>query len=459
MRAQTGTRRRSARLACITATMALLAAACVGSSASAPPSVPSQPPTPSTSASIAASSPAAPVTAAPAAVTPTPKPTATGTPAASAWTTITWAPVTVTAAAKPAAEGVTHQVFGWSKGYVGFTLTPPKSTSASTLPTVVASYSSDGVHWKTGQTLDPKAAGSQALWVFRTVLEGPAGLVAVGWAGACGDEYVDSLWTSTDGIAWKPLSVGAAFGANPPEITHISGGAAGFVAVAYKGAGAWTSKDGRTWTRVNMKATAFKDALIDDGSAVSGGYVLGGTTGVPNCAVVIQDPSAKPTPTPVPRIASAWWSADGSTWTKEPLPDAHATSERQVVRTVRLTDHMVLLGDEILSANTSWWWGSTDGQTWKSLGLPADFLPESIVSSAQRALVVGIADPQQGTLSMRQLRTFNDDFTLADITPAGEVPDVGTLTCYDYGVIAIGPAGVVVTNADGSRMWFGAASE
>ena len=76
------------------------------------------------------------------------------------------------------------EVFGWSRGYVGFSIQPTNDTGYPN-PTVVSYYSADGTHWKEGQTLDTAfAAGTQGqLWDIRSVIEGPAGLLAVGWSG------------------------------------------------------------------------------------------------------------------------------------------------------------------------------------------------------------------------------------------------------------------------------------
>jgi hypothetical protein len=354
----------------------------------------------------------------------------------------------------------TFQVFGWSKGYVGFTVIPVQPTAAQesagtyVQPVVVASNSSDGVHWNVGKKLDLAAAGSTMLMNFRTVMEGPHGLLAVGWTGACGDEILDSLWTSADGIEWKPVNAGKVFGATPVQITRISGGAAGFVAVAYKGAGAWTSQDGRTWQPVALKGTAFKDSLVDDGTAIGSSYMLAGITGIRDCTATVSDGSA--TPKPVLRTASVWWSADGSAWTRVSLPGAVAKSENQEMWVSHLSNRAVMVVDA--TDPKSFAWGTHDGRTWTQIALPAGIYQQGIVSDGRHNLFLAWTgqDITHGDIS--KLYTIDDNFSSTAIIASGDVPDIAAVNYYDYGIIAVGPAGVVVTKADGSQMWLGVPS-
>jgi hypothetical protein len=59
------------------------------------------------------------------------------------------------------------------------------------------------------------------------------------------------------------------------------------------------------------------------------------------------------------------------------------------------------------------------------------------------------------------LRTIEDGFALVSVNQGGDVPELlysnwgGGTT---YGLVALGPTGVIVTNADGSQLWFGTPS-
>jgi hypothetical protein len=483
------TRRAWRRCAAVVSLTALVAAACVGAEATESAAV-SPASSPMATASPTASPTATPVVtdtaeptdaleASPTAVVD-PLPNVPAAPSGT-WKSIKWTRLPATpefgaqnlpddsGLADPAAANSTFQVFGWSKGYVGFTITreplPDEQPSDEeptdgpidytyVPPTVVSSYSADGVHWHSGQALDPLAAGSKDLQVIRSVIEGPTGLLAVGWSGACGSVYLDALWTSSDGIKWQPVDAGKVFGVDPWSIVNVSGGAAGYVAVAYKGAGVWTSRDGRTWRRVVLTGGAFKNSLVDDGTALSGGFVLAGTEGTPDCGVTTYD---GPTPAPPLRTASAWWSADGSSWTRVSLPGAVATSESQFLWTSHLSDSAVLVVDDTYSSRYAW--GSNDGQTWVPLSLPKDVYAWDFISEAQRNLVVKW-DGDWDTPASLQMRTVDDDFALVSISQSGNVPSLvySSWDIFTCGVVALGPTGVVVTTADGSQLWFGTPS-
>ncbi len=165
------------------------------------------------------------------------------------WTSIAWTQLPATAdfganvATAPWDPTVgypetTFQVFGWSHGFVGFTIIRPVGTGKLdsygneiyTDPTVSSSYSADGVHWHAGQKLPITHSNSGWLEVIRDVIEGPAGLLAVGWTGGCASEYLQSLWTSTDGKTWQPVDTNSSRALTDSyAVTRVSGGAAGYV--------------------------------------------------------------------------------------------------------------------------------------------------------------------------------------------------------------------------------------
>jgi hypothetical protein len=364
------------------------------------------------------------------------------------------------------AAGSTFQVFGWSRGYVGFASTPNQPTAAqqaagiSPGPAVVSSYSTDGVHWHTGQTLDTAAAGDNvdAAGVIRAVIEGPAGLLAVGWSGSCASEYLDALWSSTDGIAWKPINASKVLaGTDAFSITHVSGGAAGYIAVAYGSVGAWTSRNGSNWQSVPLNSAPFENAMVDDGTAIMGGYVIAGTAGTRNCDSTVS--SGTPPP-PVFRTPYVWWSADGSIWRRIPLPGAVASSDFPDTWVARLTDQSLLVVDGNFA------WVSNDGQTWTKFDVSSDISQPDIISQGQHNVVVtpamstdanGYSSAVSGKLG---LQTIDGSFVTRSVVQTGDVPEI-KYSNWDYGpygMVAIGPTGVVLANADGSQIWFGTPS-
>jgi len=372
------------------------------------------------------------------------------------WKSIEWASL---GAPSWAVGSTQFQVFGWSHGYVGFSIQPSSSTGDTPIdPTVVSYYSPDGVHWKAGQTLDTAGAGTQGLlWDIRSVIEGPAGLLAVGWSGACGSEYVDGLWTSSDGTSWQPVDTQKVFGQNAIAIPRISGGSAGYVAVAYKGAGVWTSADGRVWRPVALDAPGFKNSKIDDGTAFSGGYVLAGTYGTADCAVTIG-----PAPTLPPATAAVWWSADAASWTRVSLPGAMSSSDGQSISVCRLSDRALMAiastWSDTSQTSAQLAWVTTDGRTWSSVTLPAGISEADILSDGQRALVVlPVGDGQ--TVSHLSLQTFDADYALVTLRQSGNQPSIPSPDpgmSVPYGLVAVGPSGVVVT--DGQQLWMGTPS-
>jgi hypothetical protein len=451
------------RVVVLTAVIALASAGCVratatNSGASSPKS--SSPATPS-------EVPSATLTASPSA-TPTavvdPLPNVPQAPSAT-WTSINWTPLPAAPefGAQTPVEGSKFQVFGWSRGYVGFALTPGVPTAeqiaagTNPSPTLVSSYSADGVHWRTGEKLDTSEAPNLA--VIRTVIEGPAGLLAVGWWGSCASEYLDSLWTSTDGISWTPVNASAAFGQLPSSIAHVSGGAAGYVAVAYGSAAVWTSKDARTWRRLALDTGSLKNSLINDGTAVAGGFVLAGTEGTRDCGGFVAPDG--PTPAPVYTKAGVWWSADGSSWTHPSLPGVVASSGSQDIWMSNLGDQGVIVAKDTYSSGppSRSAWASKDGRTWVSINLPQDINQPAVIAEGPHNLIVdNLGSSESAPLN---IRTIGSDFRLVPVVQTGSsVPDLVYQNWegpYAYGMVAVGPTGVVVANADGP-IWFGTPS-
>jgi hypothetical protein len=346
------------------------------------------------------------------------------------------------------------KVFGWSGGYIGFAVYPNLPTNPSPSPnymlapnnTIVSSYSSDGVHWHKGQTLDTSADQISGLESIHAVIEGPAGLLAVGWSGGCASVYVDGLWTSTDGVSWQPVSTRKWFEGLSSPILHVSGGPAGYVAVGYRGAGAWTSADGRVWQPVALDAAPFVDSKVDDGTAFSGGYVLAGTVGTLDCGAFTGSP-----PTPPVRSASVWWSVDSVSWTHVPLPGATPATAHQLTWICRLSEDALLVVNDIIGGSRSAW-TSIDGRNWTSATIPADVEESQVLTDGHRGLVVQLGHGS-ATIS-----AFGGDFQLSPLPQSGEVPDVSAAVLKigfgdQTGFVAFGPTGLMVT--DGNQSWIG----
>ncbi len=459
----------------LSAAIALAIAGCVGAQTT------DNPPTPAASTAPAAATasalpPTSPATQSPAA-TAAPPATAAPTPEAidlthvpaapsGAWTNIHWVAVAdhapiATATPDPLAgaeEAVSTQtVWGWSRGYVAFSIVV-KAQGEAGIATVSSAHSADGVVWQAGNTLQLPL--DQPDVSVSGVYEGPSGLLAVGMTGACGDYWIIALWTSADGSTWTKVDMKKTFGTN--SIERVTGGAAGFVATGESGSIAWTSVDGRTWRAIDFTASVFKHSRLDDGTAFGPGFVLAGSTEVPGkrgCGATTVDPAAPATPTPPLRMPSAWWSADGTTWTKSELPGASAAFVVNA-RTYRITDRSLLL--------STWGWGpddghgqawlSSDGRTWKALGVIA-ILPDSIVTDGRHAVQEVVSDQTadgQSTSPHVTLSYVGEDASMVTLTESGDLPVSATgVSGSEVWTLhwAVGPTGIVAT--DGARLWLG----
>lgn len=453
------------RCAALVALTALVAAGCLGATTSGSASVlPAASPTETASVSASVTATAASASTLAETDLSTVPLAPSGTWKSIRWVSVPATPILASPSTEPAASGVfppvsSFKVAGWSRGFVGFWVQEVGSEADHALhATTTTSYSSDGVHWHAGSIVQHLTSYGDV--DIRGVFEGPAGLLAVEEAGACGDSWVQGLLTSRDGVTWQTVDMGKAFG--KAVIWNVSGGPTGFVATDTIGQAVWTSRDGQNWQPVKLDTPAFARSRIDDGTAFSAGYVLVGSTvktGARSCAMAIADPSAKPSPTPPLRVPAVWWSPDGADWVKAELPDAKAAYPIQMwVR--RVDDHTLVAfgnsGPDFAVAA----WVSNDGRTWKPLAQPTgldvsggltfnaqgdgDFLTDGrhgIQVQARNGLVI---DPFGGGMP---LLTWTDN-GLVTLAQSGDQPP------YDFGTeLAVGPTGVVVIDA--GQIWIG----
>ena len=444
------------RCAALVATMALVAAGCVGATATGSPSIsPTASPNETASATASASASASPTALAAIDLSNVPL-APSGT-----WKSIRWVSVP-SPSLGPVPSGVEtdvtySKVAGWSRGFVALSLdTTFTELGGNGTTTTTTTYSSDGVHWHAGAVFQqhPNIDNMD----IRGVFEGPDGLLAVEESGACGDTWVEGLLTSSDGVTWQSVDMKKAFG--NAVIWNVSGGSTGFVATDTIGQAVWTSRDGQSWQPDKLDTPAFALSRIDDGTAFSAGYVLVGSTeltGARSCGVAIADPSASPTLTPPLRVPTVWWSSDGANWAKAELPGAKA--DYQIHMWVnRLDDHTLVAFDYV----DSWAaWVSRDGRTWTPLPQPAGLDPMArFPFNVQNGLYM--TDGRHGI----QLQAVSGDgsvehpyaggLSLSTWTDGGLVPLVqsGDQPSYDFRIDwAVGPTGVVVTDA--GQLWIG----
>jgi hypothetical protein len=339
-------------------------------------------------------------------------------------------------------------VFGWSRGYVGFR-TAVDETYSETGPSVIVSdvmvstASSDGINWSAGRALDITSLGSPV--GIMTVVEGPAGLLAAGSfpRGVCGGPAtVDVLWTSPDGLTWTRVQPPADFASS--SVYTLDAGSAGYIATGILKDGVtaavWVSADGRSWRRTPLPKTTSGTVLVDGATAFAGGFVLSGAREIQvGCGESVQVPSV-------------WWSADAKSWIAPKLPGATAADESWM-DVQRISDHAVMatawVWDATTQASSQLVWASTDGRTWKPLEWPASLLRASVLTSGQRGLVF---EYPSSDFVGPTIATLDDDLTVTTLTPSGDVPTGAAMSGSN---LAFGPTGLVVLTNDGLNLWLG----
>ncbi len=272
-------------------------------------------------------------------------------------------------------------------------------------------------------------------------------------------------WRSTDGLAWDQatkntaLSIGNAIyvdGPNPGMI-DVAWGPPGFVAIGWVEdgdaivAGAWRSPDARTWERSDFPGTAAAHlaAVTWSGSA----YVVVGT--------MYEEDSPR---------AAVWLSADGVSWRRMPdaaafdiggyhtLPggqgacgpvDVTANSGRCAARRGAR-----LRGDRRQRHRWAAWpfaVGSTDGETWTSVPVPALTRPGAgspafSAAAASGARFVAVAGPGDQPAVL-----IGDGADWRVVEPAG-VPSFSRVIAYREGFLALSTEGEAISlwsSADG----------
>ena len=211
--------------------------------------------------------------------------------------------------------------------------------------------SSDGSSWQSHPvtTLPDDGIAERMTAVIAT----PSGYLA---GGSVGPELSDRharFWQSTDGASWTPVADNPKAFADA-EVRAIASFGSGYVAIGsvgnvqrISGSVAWTSPDGRTWTRVDDPAFRASRAVAL-AEAPFGGLVAVGSD--------LDKHEAR-----------AWLSADGRSWTLAP-----AEPSRQFNGTILMAD-VAVVGDELIAVgkyaplqrSTAISWVSRDGRHWE----------------------------------------------------------------------------------------------
>jgi hypothetical protein len=277
---------------------------------------------------------------------------------------------------------------------------------------------------------------------IETVVEGPSGLLALAYnyGDTCGGpEPVVAMWSSSDGRAWKRLTMPKAF--TTGAVQTIAGGPAGYIALGTKNdAGApaiWTSRAGANWTSRPLPTVSTGTLVIDGVASFAGGFlVVGAVIGEGGCGG------------PAHIHPAIWESADASSWTRVSLPGA-MTSANTSLAVRRFGDQLLAIqttGDAV----TARAWTSTDGRTWTRV---ADVSPDiAYVPESDGAHAVTVIEPDSGTGPATVIGVAPDGTTLT-LAQDGDLPtesEEGPATLY-----AVGPTGLLAYVADGTGSWLG----
>ena len=397
-------------------------------------------PSPTSVAPSSASASASTIATATPSATPTAMPSIGAAPSGQ-WTGIRWISAGPAFPQTPApgtdkGSFATVNVFGWSRGYVGFRTVIEQGSSLSV--TMVPAFSADGLHWTTGRPMEVE--GLESVVDITQVVEGPSGLLAVGrYPGAAcgGPATIDALWTSTDGLAWSLVHPSAAFASS--RAYWVEGGSTGYIASGILKDGTtqavWLSADGRSWRQIPLTGPTFDKFVLDGATNFAGSYIVSGA--------VLKDSGCGQTwATP-----SLWWSADGTSWTRSELPGA-ATANDASITTTKVSDHALVA----VASPSRQVWVSYDGRQWKPVASPSGLLGDGIMTDGRRGLLV--VEPGPAADSPPTVATVGDDLTVKTLSQTGDVP-IYSAAVSPIWLAALGPTGVVILSADGLDLWLG----
>jgi hypothetical protein len=246
---------------------------------------------------------------------------------------------------------------------------------------------------------------------------------------------------SRDGVTWEPVNTHSDDETDNRNLTlgeNVDGGAGGYIIAGAQGS--FTSADGMSWKRVDLTSPAFAGMEgIEGGTSFSGGFVLSGEATVPSKGCDGPDLNQL--------VPSVWWSPNGSTWTREVLPNA-TDGQGADTYVCHFGDHLLIAG-EVTSDYTLHEWKSADGRTWSPLPISGPILcPHSDSAFNDPAIVSAATVSSVGdrtlAISSDEIWAVNDNGTVKKLSQTGKLPAGG------IGPVIFGPAGLIVPGNDGN---------
>ena len=176
--------------------------------------------------------------------------------------------------------------------------------------------------------------------------------VAVGSSGSR-----PAAWVSTDGATWQAMLINAGTTTTPEPATRMTSVAVGAVTVAGGWAGGpsdqpaarfWVSRNGESWAQASAAPGAAANARLLAVAAGPHGYVAVGQTGSEG----------------QPTGATAWFSADGSTWSR--VADRDLPRDAVLEAVTSIGDGFLAVGSSV-ARDRAVVWGSADGHAWTAM--------------------------------------------------------------------------------------------
>ena len=335
---------------------------------------------------------------------------------------------------------------GWSGGYLYFVWNDAKKTATPWI-------SANGLNWSAEPALDtsrwiadfeayaimvnsddPSWADGCDLYID-ALQEGPNGLLVkahVVCPAGCGGEWStpDLMWTSPDAVHWTPVDT---WFLGNQRLGDISGGSSGYIALgvdAYSPAwNLWKSAQGQSWSAVTLPAAVTSGGFeVITPVSFGGGFVIASEMSQPQGCAFGEAPRSTP---------ALWWSADGSTWTRDTVPGI-ARGGYPYLRVDRLSDNLLLARESIwYGSQLELAWVSSDGRNWAPVKNGSVLARMSVVTNGSRGLLYG-----------NGIRTFDANGNPVILKQSGDMPWISDWT------VAFGPTGLLITQ-DGIRYWIG----
>ena len=290
--------------------------------------------------------------------------------------------------------------------------------------------STDGLSWDRvrGQT---ESLGGGSRHIMYSVTRGGPGLAAVG---ADAGQGRPAAWTSVDGRAWTRSAIADldVAGKGIREMRSVAAGGPGLVAVGYdqtrRAAAVWTSTTGESWERLAHDEAVFGG----DGQQLMSEVICGG----PGLVAVGRARASRQT-------GLIWVSDDGLTWTRLDAHGSRASYEflramrkREVRSVTRFGTSLVAVGRHVDGPAV---WLSEDGFTWSRVAIPPKGGSMSAVTAVgSRLVAVGFRASRPSVWSSHDGLSWSRSEGGHSVFDDGAMHSVAAI---DQGVVAVGERG------------------